>query len=30
MDFAGGEGHHQMFRQDAERPLRETSRRELP
>ena len=27
---AGGEGHHQMFRRDAERPLRETSRRELP
>ena len=24
------EGHHLMFRQDAERPLRETSRREPP
>ena len=30
VDTAGGEGRHQMFRRDAERPLRETSRRELP
>ena len=30
VDSADGEGHHQMFRRVAERPLRETSRRELP
>ena len=30
VDYAGGEGHHQMFWRVAERPLRERSRRELP